>query len=196
MGKYSGGVQLDIVVEVNAQLLDKSAQYSLKEFINRKDGEARGVVQNLRIDSSCVMTVPTGEQVNVGYIANVNKGIIKNCENGGRIKDFVGQYSEYREYIKEKEETERAEQRSTTPQKPQQQRTHDTSKRKLSFKEQRELETIERELKELGEERTTLEVELNAGTADYNRLTEISKRIEEIIELIDLKEMRWLELND
>lgn len=117
-------------------------------------------------------------------------------ENDGRIKDFVGQYSEYREYIKEKEETERAEQRSTTPQKPQQQRTHDTSKRKLSFKEQRELETIERELKELGEERTTLEVELNAGTADYNRLTEISKRIEEIIELIDLKEMRWLELSD
>lgn len=117
-------------------------------------------------------------------------------ENEGRIKDFVGQYSEYREYIKEKEETERAEQRSTTPQKPQQQRTHDTSKRKLSFKEQRELETIERELKELGEERTTLEVELNAGTADYNRLTEISKRIEEIIELIDLKEMRWLELSD
>lgn len=117
-------------------------------------------------------------------------------ENDGRIKDFVGQYSEYREYIKEKEETERAEQRSTTPQKPQQQRTHDTSKRKLSFKEQRELETIERELKELGEERKTLEVELNAGTANYNRLTEISKRIEEIIELIDLKEMRWLELND
>ncbi|MBO7282590.1 MAG: ABC-F family ATP-binding cassette domain-containing protein, partial [Alistipes sp.] len=61
-------------------------------------------------------------------------------EGEGRIKDFVGRYSEYREYIKEQEAAERSEQRTTAPQKPQQQRTHDTSKRKLSFKEQRELE--------------------------------------------------------
>lgn len=117
-------------------------------------------------------------------------------EENGRIKDFVGQYSEYREYMKEREEAERATQRTNAAPKPQQQRTHDTSKRKLSFKEQRELEEIERDLASLGEERAALEAELSAGEADYGRLTEISQRIEQIIAFIDEKEMRWLELSE
>ena len=117
-------------------------------------------------------------------------------EDNGRIKDFVGQYSEYREFMKESEEAERTTQRSTTLAKPQQQRSHDTSKRKLSFKEQRELEQIELDLSTLAEERTALEQELSAGNADYSRLTELSERIEQIIALIDEKEMRWLELNE
>ena len=117
-------------------------------------------------------------------------------EGDGRIKDFVGRYSEYREYIKEKESMERSEQRTTAPQKPQQQRTHDTSKRKLSFKEQRELEQLEADLATLGEERTTLENEISSGTLPYDRITTISKRIEELMALIDEKEMRWLELNE
>ena len=117
-------------------------------------------------------------------------------EGEGRIKDFVGRYSEYREYVKERESAERSEQRNTAPQKPQQQRTHDTSKRKLSFKEQRELEQLELDLATLGEERTTLENEISSGTLPYERLSEVSKRIEELISLIDEKEMRWLELNE
>lgn len=117
-------------------------------------------------------------------------------EGEGLIKDFVGKYSEYREYIKEKESAERSEQRTTAPQKPQQQRTHDTSKRKLSFKEQRELEQLEVDLATFGEERTTLENEISSGTLPYERLSEVSKRIEELIALIDEKEMRWLELSE
>ena len=117
-------------------------------------------------------------------------------EGDGRIKDFVGRYSEYREYIKEKEAAERTEQRTTAPQRPQQQRTHDTSKRKLTFKEQRELEQLETDLATLGEERTTLENEISSGTLPYERLSEVSKRIEELITLIDEKEMRWLELSE
>lgn len=117
-------------------------------------------------------------------------------EGDGRIKDFVGQYSEYREYIKECEAQERSEQRNSAPQKPQQQRTHDTSKRKLSFKEQRELEQLEKDLATLGEERSALESELSSGTLSYERIAEASKRIEEIISIIDEKEMRWLELNE
>ena len=117
-------------------------------------------------------------------------------EGDGRIKDFVGQYSEYREYIKEKEAMERNTERSTAPAKPQQQRTHDTSKRKLSYKEQRELEQIEKDLQSLGEERSHLETEISSGTLPYDRLAEVSKRIEEIIATIDEKEIRWLELNE
>ena len=117
-------------------------------------------------------------------------------EGDGRIKDFVGHYSEYREFVKEREADERNEQRNNTPQKPQQQRTHDTSKRKLSFKEQRELEQLEIDLATLGQERTTLENEISSGTLPYERLSEVSKRIEELIALIDEKEMRWLELSE
>lgn len=116
-------------------------------------------------------------------------------EGDGKIKDFVGQYSEYREYIKEREAVVRSEERSSTP-KPQQQRSHDTTKRKLSFKEQRELEQLESDLQRLGEERAQLEVEISSGLLPYDRLSDVSKRIEELIALIDEKELRWLELNE
>ena len=116
-------------------------------------------------------------------------------EGEGRIKDFIGKYSEYREYMKEKEDEERAKQRVATPAKPQQ-RTHDTSKRKLTYKEQRELEQIEADLATHSAERAELEAELSSGTLPYDRITAISKRIEELVSLIDEKEMRWLELNE
>ena len=116
-------------------------------------------------------------------------------EGGGVVKDFVGMYSEYREYSREVEAEERSRQRTSSP-KPQPQRTHDTSKRKLSFKEQRELEQIEAELKDLGQERAALEAELSGGNLGFERLTELSKRIEEVIAAIDQRELRWLELNE
>lgn len=117
-------------------------------------------------------------------------------EGDGRIKDFVGQYSEYREYIKECESAERGSERSAAPQKSVHPRQHDTSKRRLTYKEQRELEQIEAELAQLAEERAELEAEISSGTLPYERLSEVSKRIEEIIGLVDEKEMRWLELNE
>ena len=117
-------------------------------------------------------------------------------EGEGRIKDFVGKYSEYREFMKEREAEERSKQREATPSAKPQPRAHDTSRRKLSFKEQRELEQIEKDLDMLGSERATLETELSSGTLPYDRITTISKRIEELMALIDEKEMRWLELNE
>ncbi len=117
-------------------------------------------------------------------------------EGDGKIKDFVGQYSEYREYMLEKEEQEREAARAAAPVAPKQQRTHDTSKRKLSFKEQRELDELERDIATLGAERAELEERLSSGTLPYDELTAVSKRIEEIVALTDEKEMRWLELNE
>lgn len=119
-------------------------------------------------------------------------------EGDGVVKDFVGQYSEYREYMREKEEERTKNSRTTTSSAPKQQaqRSHDSSKRKLSFKEQRELEQIERELATLGEERSALESELSSGNLSFERLTECSKRIEELITIIDEKELRWLELSE
>lgn len=117
-------------------------------------------------------------------------------EGDGRVKDFVGGYSEYREYVKEREAAERSEQKSTAVPKPVQQRSHDSVKRKLSYKEQKELEQLEKDLAKLGEERSRIEADLSLGTLPYERITEASKRIEELIALIDEKEFRWLELNE
>ena len=117
-------------------------------------------------------------------------------EGGGKIKDFVGKYSEYREYMREVEEERRHAERAATPAKPAQQRSHDTTKRKLSFKEQRELEQIEQVLAILTEERSELEEKLSSGNLPFEELQEVSKRIELVIATIDEKELRWLELNE
>lgn len=117
-------------------------------------------------------------------------------EGDGKIKDFVGQYSEYREYMQEVEQQRREADRASSPAKPQQQRSHDQSKRKLSFKEQRELEQIEADLARLAEERKELEDKLSSGALSFEQLQEASQRIEALIAEIDEKEMRWLELNE
>jgi ATP-binding cassette subfamily F protein uup len=58
------------------------------------------------------------------------------------------------------------------------------------------LEQIEADLSALAEERAQLESEISSGTLPYDRLSEVSKRIEAIITMVDEKEMRWLELNE
>lgn len=123
-------------------------------------------------------------------------------EGDGVVKDFVGSYSEYREYIKEKEKQARAREReiaqrevqkkAVAAQEPQVQQ----KKRKLSYKEQRELEQLERELQELEAEKKALEEKLSGGELQGQELSDASIRIGEVMALLDEKEMRWLELND
>ena len=75
-------------------LLNWKTKQGLFELITENS-----TVQNLRIDSSCSMTVSTKvEQVIAGFIAAVNKGVIQNCENGGSIK-YKGIYTEKHIYI-------------------------------------------------------------------------------------------------
>jgi ATP-binding cassette subfamily F protein uup len=117
---------------------------------------------------------------------------------GGAVKDFVGQYSEYREYIRE-EEAEKARQIKAAAEKsqPTKQSTSSTpQRRKLSFKEQRELEQLEAELPQLEEQKSQLEEQLSSGTLAHEEMMKAAARIGELIELIEEKEMRWLELSE
>ena len=118
---------------------------------------------------------------------------------GGAVKDFVGQYSEYREYIKE-QEAEEARQAKIAAEKAQKNKPQPTpttpSRRKLSYKEQRELEQLEVELPQLESEKTELEEKLSSGVLSHEELTKAADRIGEIINLIEEKEMRWLELSE
>lgn len=120
----------------------------------------------------------------------------------GVIKDFIGSYSEYRAFIKEYEAQQKAGARAeekaakaartaaqTASQKPA------PAKKKLSYKEQRELEQLEKDLGTLGEERARLEADLNSGTLPYEELQKASVRIGEILQETETKENRWLELS-
>ena len=69
-------------------------------------------------------------------------------------------------------------------------------KRKLSFKEKKELEQIEKDLEELAAEKAGLEESISSGSLPYEKLQEASERIGQIIEETDIKEMRWLELQE
>lgn len=113
----------------------------------------------------------------------------------GLVKDFVGGYSEYREYIREEEAAEAAKLRATTHSEPTTQRQRTTS-RKLSYKEQKELEQLEKDIPQLEEHKAMLETKLSSGTLPHEELQRLSAEIATIIEQIEQKEMRWLELSE
>ena len=125
-------------------------------------------------------------------------------EGGGVIKDFVGSYSGYRQYMKDKEAQRRAEERAVADKQARreaqnaQNTVQETSqkKRRLSYKEQRELEQLEKELEALEAEKAELEAALSSGTLSVEKLTEASTRIGVVIEELDEKGMRWLELSE
>ena len=121
------------------------------------------------------------------------------CGNG-LVKDFVGSYSEYREFIKEYEaeqkaqiraqekiEKEKAAKAAPQPETP-------VKKKKLSYKEQRELEQLEKDLDALAAEKSELEEQLSSGTLSFDKLQQASERIAQILEETDEKELRLLEL--
>jgi ATP-binding cassette subfamily F protein uup len=113
-------------------------------------------------------------------------------EGDGEIKDFPGNYSQLREWQKMKEEAPELRVATETPK----QAEPILLKKKLSYKEQREFELLENELKMLEKERTGLYAELSAGNLPYDKIQEVSARINEINQAIDDKELRWLELSE
>ena len=120
------------------------------------------------------------------------------CGNG-LVKDFVGSYSEYREYIKEFESEQRSRERAqekaakeregkiSQPEAP-------VRKKKLTYKEQREMEQLEKDLEALSNEKKELENKLSSGSLPFDELQAASERIGSIMEETDEKELRLLEL--
>lgn len=118
-------------------------------------------------------------------------------EGEGNIKDFPGNYSNYREYLRiKKSETPVEKKTVKSPEKSQPKPRDNKGKTKLSFKEKKELEEINHILPELEREKKELEESLSSGKLNHEELMTVSRRIEEIINLIDEKEFRALELMD
>lgn len=131
----------------------------------------------------------------------------------GEVKDFIGSYSQYREFIKDYEAEKRAKAReeerasksaavagslsasspldagaSSKPSRP-------DAPRKLSYKEQRELEQLEKDIESLTAEKSDLESQMNGGLTDPAELRKVTTRFAEVSSELDTKETRWLELS-
>ena len=114
----------------------------------------------------------------------------------GVIKDFVGGYTEYRTFIKDYEaEQRKAQAEPQTKAKPKPKDSEPGAKKKLSFKEQRELTMLEMEMEQLNAEKAALEAALSEGALPYDKIVESSARYETVKKLLDEKESRWLELS-
>lgn len=116
----------------------------------------------------------------------------------GEIQDFPGNYTQYREWcrLQPKTEGEGAEKKATKPTAKEQPSATQKKegKRKMTYKEKREYEQLTKELEQLENEQKNLEEALCSGQLSVEELTEKSKRLLEIKDEIDEKEMRWLEL--
>jgi len=123
----------------------------------------------------------------------------------GVIKDFVGGYSEYRCFIQDlkalqkQDERERQEKARAAQAILSATQNFDSSSsvkpRKLSFKEKRELEELEKKIEGLNSERNSIESLLSSGTGNYDEIANASKRYQELKDELDAAELRWLELS-
>lgn len=112
-------------------------------------------------------------------------------EGDGAIRDFPGNYSQYR--LQQSKD-------DTTIKKPEEKQTEQPAKeknrRQLTFKEKREFELLEKEIGDLSKEKETITEKLNSGSTPFDELQQLSVRIGEVTRLIDEKELRWLELSE
>ncbi len=113
-------------------------------------------------------------------------------EKQGEISSFPGNYTDYQDhiaYIEKKKQKAEKELKPKAEKKP-------NEKKKFGFKEKREFELLENELEDLNNEKQELETLMNSGNLNNDELVEKSNRYSTLLEIIDEKEMRWLELSE
>ena len=115
----------------------------------------------------------------------------------GEVKDFPGNYTQYREWqALQPEEKAVRESKNDKPAKPIKEEKADERPRRMTFKEKREFEQLEKDIASLEEEKKTIEDSLCSGTLSIDELTEKSKRLPVLNDELEEKSMRWLELSE
>ena len=122
-------------------------------------------------------------------------------QGNGVVKDFPGSYTQYREWREAQERAERQKKASEVlngkDEKPAALRNDGTAKpKRMSYREQQELQQLETDIEQLEAEKKELEEALSSGTLSNDELLQKSTRIGEVTELLDEKSMRWLELSE
>lgn len=108
----------------------------------------------------------------------------------GYIEDFPGNYSDFRAY----EDSQDQEQEPIKPKNIQQQASKDVQKQKISFNEQKEYQQLESKIRSLEKDKLVLEQSFFEEGLSIKTIEERSKKLQEVIEIIELKTMRWFEL--
>lgn len=116
-------------------------------------------------------------------------------EGDGKVKGFMGNYSQYHEYIENKNKEEKRELAAQKQEARTEKPATTERKKKRSYKEQQEYEQLTKDIAALEIEKEELTVKMEQQL-DYQELEKIGNRISEITELIDEKELRWLELDE
>lgn len=112
-------------------------------------------------------------------------------EGDGAIRDFPGNYSQYRlQQTKDEPSIKKPEEKQT------EQPAKEKNRRQLTFKEKREFELLEKEISDLSKEKEVITEKLNSGSTPFEQLQQLSVRIGEVTRLLDEKELRWLELSE
>ena len=111
----------------------------------------------------------------------------------GDIRDFPGNYSDYRDWKDSKLSHEKE---AAKPKEEKVQKVRLNDKRRMSFKERKEFEQLEKDIAALEEEKKSIEEALCSGTLSVDELTEKSKRLPLLNDEIDEKTMRWMELSE
>lgn len=114
----------------------------------------------------------------------------------GEIKDFPGNYTQFREWESLKAKAEAADKPNATSEKKEKREFVGEQRRKKTYKEKCEFERLEKEIAALEQEQKAIEEELCSGTLSIELLTEKSKRLPIVKENLEEKEMRWLELSE
>ncbi|MFV0539383.1 MAG: ABC-F family ATP-binding cassette domain-containing protein [Dysgonomonas sp.] len=117
-------------------------------------------------------------------------------QGNAKIKDFPGNYTDYREWKEIQDTLEREKQQAIKPKEEKVQTSAKEEKKKLSFKEKREFEELDVLIPKLESEKSQIEVELSSGALSTDELLAKSNRISDLIEEIDEKTMRWMELSE
>ena len=125
-------------------------------------------------------------------------------KGNAELKDFPGNYTDYREWNELQEEVEKEEKKKLESRTKNQDSSRQsvvgswqsTEKRKLSFKEKQEFEALEKEIPQLENKKAEIENQLASGTLTSDEIIKTSQLHAEVDELIDEKTMRWLELSE
>lgn len=214
----SDGTKLSMSKFLEQFLFDKKQQYA---FIETLSGGERKRLQLLKVlleePNFLILDEPTNdfdiETLNVleEYLNNYDGGLLVVThdryfldrivdhlfvfEGKGKIRDFPGNYTDYRVELKEKQKTQ-AQPKATIKMDAKPKEKPKSESKKLSYKEQREYESLESEIAKLEESKSLLISKLNSGEGSHEELTAWALEIEQIGNQIDTKTERWMELEE
>ncbi len=114
----------------------------------------------------------------------------------GQIKDFPGNYSQYRDKLDQIERDDKLTLREEKKKQDDNKPKAPVTKKKLTFAEKKEYEQLELDIQQLEDEKSDLVRFMDSGSQDYEALTNASIRISEIMEILDKKMLRWMELEE